>query len=330
MHIARLAVIALAALAIATPASAQFGGLKKKAKATAEKEAVSKAADEVGVPATEGGGPADRGGMIVLTKDVVNQLIAGLKAGQAVRDAAAQEDTPFGRYQKARTAFTVAQPKCEKAQQTFYMRAESNKKLFNKWTAYNDKVTAAQEKGDLKLALVYQDSAMALQDPSCIVKEPEQPKGYYEAQRDLDARAEKNEIETSGFSRNDLGVVKERATAILEGVTPPGGASATEKSAVSAKSAELKPLLGVKDKPPAQAAKPAPAPAPTPTAPAVGPQMSPAASGMSVCMMNNIQKHEAKLEALGERLEAAESAGNNAKMMAIADTMQRIQMAGCH
>jgi len=330
MHIARLAVMALAALAIATPASAQFGGLKKKAKATAGQEAVSKAADEVGVSATEGAEPADRGGMIVLTKDVVNQLVAGLKAGQAVRDAAAKEDTPFGRYQKARAAYIVAVPKCEKAQQTFYMRAESNKKLFNKWTAYNDKVTAAQEKGDLKLALVYQDSAMAVQDPSCIVKEPEEPKGYYEAQRDLDARAEKKEIETSGFSRNDLGVVKERATAILEGVTPPGGASATEKSAVSAKSAELKPLLGVKDKPPAQAAKPAPAPAPTPTAPAVGPQMSPAASGMSACMMSNIQKHEAKLEALGERLEAAESAGNNAKMMAIADTMQRIQLAGCH
>ena len=330
MHIARLAVMALAALAIATPASAQFGGLKKKAEAAAGQEAVSKAADEVGVPATEGAGPADRGGMIVLTKDVVNQLVAGLKAGQAVREAAAKEDTPFGRYQKARTAFAVAQPKCEKAQQTFYMRAESNKKLFNKWTAYNDKVTAAQEKNDLKLALMYQDSALALQDPSCIVKEPEQPKGYYEAQRDLDARAEKNEIETSGFSRNDLGVVKERTIAILEGATPPGGASATEKSAVSAKSAELKPLLGVKDQPPAQAAKPAPAPTPTPTAPTAGPQMSPAASGMSACMMNNIQKHEAKLEGLGERLEAAESAGNNAKMMAIADTMQRIQMAGCH
>ncbi|MEA2725384.1 MAG: hypothetical protein QOH59_3155 [Gemmatimonadales bacterium] len=330
MYLARLAVIALAALAIATPASAQFGGLKKKVKAKAGQEAVSKAAGEVGVPPSEGAAPADRGGMIVLTKEVVNQLLAGLKAGQAEREAAAKEDTPFGRYTKAKAAFTAAQPKCEKAQQTFYLRAESNKKLFNKWTAYNDKVTAAQEKGDLKLAFAYQDSASALMDPSCIVKEPEQPEGYYEAQRDLDRRAEKKESQASGFSRNDLAMVKERATAILEGAAPPGGASAMEKSAVSARKAELKPLLGIKDQPPAQAAaKPAPAPAPTPAAPSVDPQMSAAASGMNACMVKNIQKHEAKLEALGERLEAAEAADNMPKMMAIADTIQRIQMAGC-
>jgi hypothetical protein len=264
----------------------------------------------------------------VLTGEVVNQLLAGLKAGKAEREAAAKQDTPYGRYKKAEAAYAVAKPKCEAAQPGFYQRVGANPKLADKYSALTEKMVAAQGKGDMKLMVIYQDSAMAMMDPSCVVKQPEQPKGYYEAQRDLDTRAEKKEIETSGFSRNDLGVVKERATAILEGVTPPGGVSATEKSAVSAKSAELKPLLGVEDKPPAQAAKPAPAPAPT--APAVGPQVSPAASAMSACMMNNIQKHEAKLEALGERLEAAESAGNNAKMMAIADTMQRIQMAGCH
>jgi hypothetical protein len=46
-------------------------------------------------------------------------------------------------------------------------------------------------------------------------------------------------------------------------------------------------------------------------------------------MMKNIQKHQGELEALGERAEAAQKAGNQAKMMAIADTLQRIQMAGC-
>jgi hypothetical protein len=320
----RLAVTSLALLLIATPASAQFGGLKKKAKATATQEAVKQTADAV---------PGDQGGMIVLTDDVVKQLLKGLKAGQAERDAAAKEDTPFGRYRTAKAAYAVAQPKCEKAQQAFYMRAESNKKLFNKWTAYNDKVTAAQEKGDLKLALVYQDSALALQDPSCIVKDPEAvPPGYYEAQRDLDIRVEKLEVKASGFTSGDLATVKERTTAILEGATPPGGASKMEKSAVSAKSAELKPLLGVKDQPPAQAAKPAPAPAPTPTptAPAVDPQMSAATSNMSACMIKNTEKNEAKLEALGKRAEAAEAAGDTQKLMAIADTMQRLQMAGCH
>jgi hypothetical protein len=329
MNIARLAVITLAALAIATPASAQFGGLKKKIKAKAGQEAISKAAGEVAAPPTEGATPGDRGGMVVLTKEVVNQLVAGLKAGKAEREAAAREDTPFGRYTKAQAAFAVAQPKCEKAHEAFYTRAASNDKVLKKYNAYNDKTMAAQEKGDTKQVIAYQDSAFALIDPSCIVKEPEQPKGYYEAQRDLNSRAEKKEIQASGLSRTDLGTVKERATAILEGATPPGGASAMEKSAVSAKKAELKPLLGIKDQPPVQAAKAAPAPAPTPATPSVDPQMSAAATGMNACMVKNIQQHEAKLEALGERLEAAEAAGNNAKMMAIADTIQRIQMAGC-
>ena len=140
------------AFAMATPASAQLRGLKNKVTGKASSETENTAGANAG---------GARGGTIVLTKDVVNQLLAGLKAGQAEREAAAKEDTPFGRYQKAKSAYAVAQPKCEEAQQTFYMRAASNKKLFNKYTAYNDKMTAAQEKGDLKLAVIYQDSALA-------------------------------------------------------------------------------------------------------------------------------------------------------------------------
>jgi hypothetical protein len=43
-----------------------------------------------------------------------------------------------------------------------------------------------------------------------------------------------------------------------------------------------------------------------------------------------MEKNETKLEALGKRAEAAEAAGDTGKLMAIADTMQRLQMAGCH
>jgi hypothetical protein len=46
-------------------------------------------------------------------------------------------------------------------------------------------------------------------------------------------------------------------------------------------------------------------------------------------MMNNVQKHEKEIQALGDRGSAAQEAGNNALMMAIADTITRIQMAGC-
>ena len=50
---------------------------------------------------------------------------------------------------------------------------------------------------------------------------------------------------------------------------------------------------------------------------------------MNACMTRNIQNHQAELEALGKRAEAAQAAGDTQKLMAIADTLQQIQMAGC-
>ncbi len=312
--IVSLAVAVLASLTIATQASAQFGGLKKKLKPAVAQETAA---------------PADQGGMIVFTDDVVNQLLTGLKAGQAERDAAMQEDTPYGRFKKADAAHEAAKPKCEAAQPGFYQRGAANPKMLDKYQSLTEKMVAAQGKGDMKLAAIYQDSAMAMIDPSCVVKEPEQPKDYYESERAAEGRAEAKEIEASGFSRNDLALLKERAVAILSNSTPPGGASATEKSAVAAKSSQLKPLLGMREPEPEQAAKPAPKPAPVPVATQPSPEMSAYASSMSDCMLKNMQSHEAELEALGKRAEAAQKAGNQQQLMAIADTLQRIQMAGC-
>ena len=333
--IGRAAMIAVIAFAIATPASAQFGGLKKKLKGAAAQEGATKAAGAGGVTpeasaeATDAGGPgaARGGGTIVLTEDVVSRLLAGLKAGQAERAAAAKEDSPYGRYKKAAAAYAEAQPKCQAAQQTFPQRMANNQTRADKYSALVDKMVDAQGKGDQKLSAVYQDSAMAMQDPSCVVKQPTQPDDYYEAQRNVDSRAEKQEIKASGFSQGDLSMVKERAEAILRGAAPPGDASAGEKSAVGAKAADLKPLLGIQDQAAARAAKPAPAPA-APAAPPA-PTMSPAASSMNACMMKNMQDHQAEIEALGHRAEAAKDANDTAKMMAIVDTLQQIQMAGC-
>ena len=329
------AVITLIALAITTPASAQFGGLKKKLTGTAAQEGEAKAAGAAGATpeapaeATDAGGPgaARGGGTIVLTEDVVSRLLTGLKAGQAERAAAAKEDSPYGRYKKAAAAYAEAQPKCQAAQQTFPQRMANNQKMMDKYSALVDKMVDAQGKGDQKLSAVYQDSAMAMQDPSCVVKQPTQPDDYYEAQRNVDSRAEKQEIKASGFSQGDLSMVKERAEAILRGATPPGDASAGEKSAVGAKAADLKPLLGIQDQAAARATKHAPAPA-APAAPPA-PTMSPAASSMNACMMKNMQDHQAEIEALGHRAEAAKDANDTAKMMAIVDTLQQIQMAGC-
>ena len=80
--LAPLALATLVTLAIATPGSAQIGRLKKKVQVTAGQETAA---------------PGEQPGMIVLTDDVVSQLLAGLKAGQAERAAAAREDTPYAR-----------------------------------------------------------------------------------------------------------------------------------------------------------------------------------------------------------------------------------------
>lgn len=315
--VARLAVMAFATCAIVTPATAQFGGLKKKIKPAVKQETAS--------------APSSDGGVVVLTVDVVDQLLTGLKAGQAEREAAMKEDTPYGRYKKGQAAYEEAKPKCEAAQPAFYQRAAANQKMMDKYSALTEKMVAAQGKGDMKLMAIYQDSAMAMMDPSCVVKQPEQPKDYYEAERAAGARAEAKEIEASGFSGNEMAMLKERAIAILTNSPPPGGASAGEKSAVAAKSAELKPLLGIREAPPVQAAKPAPAPAAAPTSAAAqpSPEMSDRTANMNDCMMKNLKKHKSKIMALGERVQAAQKAGDQQSLMAMADTLQRLQMEGC-
>jgi hypothetical protein len=318
--IARAVVVAVVALGIATPAAAQFGGLKKKLKAATAPEAAKAEA-----PAAPAGGD---GGMVVLTAEVVDQLLAGLKAGETDREAAAKEDTPYGRYMRAQAAYATAKPRCEQAQQTFPTRMAADQKLMDRYQRLVDKMVDAQSKGDQRTAAIYTDSAMAMQDPSCVVKQPQQPNDYYEAQRNIDSRAERTAIKASGLSPSEFGQVRERAEAILRGGTPPGDASASEKSAIAARAGELKPLLGIHDAPTARATKAAPAPAPVPSqaAPAA---MPPGASAMSACMAGNSQKHEKELRALGERAQAAQNAGNTELLMALADTLQQIQMAGC-
>jgi hypothetical protein len=318
--IAGAAAVTAVALGIATPAAAQFGGLKKKLKAATAPEAAKAEA-----PAVPAGGD---GGMVVLTVDVVDQLLAGLKAGAADRQAAAKEDTPYGRYMRDQAAYGTAKGKCEQAQQTFPNRMAADQKLMDKYQRLVDKMVDAQGKGDQRTAAIYTDSAMAMQDPSCVVKQPRQPDDYYEAQRNIDSRAERTAVKASGLSPSEFGQVRERAEAILRGGTPPGDASTSEKSAIAARAGELKPLLGIHDAPAARATKAAPAPAPVPSQPTAS--VPPGASAMSACMAGNSQKHEKELRALGERAQAAQTAGNTELLMALADTLQQIQMAGCN
>jgi hypothetical protein len=175
----QVALAFIAAVVLATPASAQFSGLKKKLKPAGQEPAAAQNA-KAGAP----------GGMVVLTEDVVSRLITGLKAGETVRKATAKESTPYGSYKKAEAAYAAAKPKCEAAQSTFPQRMAGDEKLLDKYNALVEKMVAAQSKGDMQRMTIYQDSAMAMQDPSCIVKQPKQPDDYYEAERAANAKAE--------------------------------------------------------------------------------------------------------------------------------------------
>jgi hypothetical protein len=312
-----LVVVTLAVLTMVTPAWSQIGGrtrLKPPIGATA------------GAPATP-----DQGGSVVLTSDVVSHLIKGLKAGEAERDAAANEDTPYGRFKTAEAAYAAATPKCEAAHESFPQRGVANPKLADKQAALTQKMVAAMERHDQKMVAIYQDSSMAVIDPSCVVKKPERPRDLYDAEREVEVRAEQKEVKVSGLSGGDYAMAKERTYAILAGETA-SDISPSERSAVSARAAELRPLLGFREPEPAATASApdtVPAPAATPAGPGLSPEMAARAQDMSSCMTKNMQTNQAKIQALAQRAQAAQKAKDMGKTMAIADTIQKLQMAGC-
>jgi hypothetical protein len=334
--IVRMLALACLIPALPTPATAQFGGLKKKAEQAAGAEAAKKVGDttatQKGVapaPAAGAGG----GGVetVVLDDKLVDQYIAGRKAGAAEREAAKKEDTPYARYLRDAETYKAAKAKCDTAQANFQTRLLADEKFRERYSAVSDKMIKAQEAGDQKQQAAWADSSMAMMDPACLVQQPKQPDSYYEDQRKIDSRAEEQALKTSKLTRGEFATVEERAWMILQGQAPPGDASASEKAAVNNRSAELKPLLGLEEKPAVRTAKPAPAasaPPPPPAQPAPT-GMSDDQTKLSQCMAKNAQKHEKQIEALGERAKVAAEANDMAKTMAIADTIRRLQTAGC-
>jgi hypothetical protein len=328
----------VATLVVTPPASAQFGAIKKKLKGDATAKAAEKAGEKGGVEPTAAQGPAApsdpaaAGGTLVLTSDVVDRLITGLKAGAAEREAAKKEDTPYGRYIKAKAAYEVAKPKCEAAMQPGIQRIAADEKKNARYQAMSEKMFDAANRKDYVAQQAYSDSAMGMIDPSCTVKQPQEPKDYYDLQRGIDNRAEQATLKASGFSGKEFGQVSDRTIAILAQNPPPTDVSASEKAAVKAKDPELKSLLGIREAQEARVAKQAPAPAPaavTDTAPP--PTVTPPTGAVAVneCMVKNVEAHQAEIQALGDRGSAAQQAGNTALMMAIADSIQQIQFKGC-
>jgi hypothetical protein len=313
----RAAALIAVTLTLVTPAWAQFGGLKKKLKAAATEPG---ATDAAGAPTP----PAATGGTVVLTDDVVAQLIEGMNAAAAEREAAKNADTPYGRYNKASAAYMDAKKKCSAAQDNFTSRMVGNPKVAEKYSDMVEKMTAAQAKGDTTGVRIYSDSAMAMMDPSCTVKEPKRPDSYYEDERKADVEAEQAGIKKSKLSNSDYAQGMERVHMALRDA--PGDLSKSEKDAVAKRSSELKKLLGY-DVPTARAEKPA-APAPAPAAQAA-PAMTKEQTDMSACMAENSKKNEKQIIALGERMQAAQEAGDMNAVMAMADTLARLQSGNC-
>jgi hypothetical protein len=317
----RLLVAVLVTLGVSTPAGAQFKKLK---------DAVKKSADpqpEAAAPAAPGQAARADNSVVVVTPEVVDRLLAGRKAAEAEREKAAKEDTPYGRFMRAKDAYTEGKAKCTKAQMKWGQRPGDDK-LVDRYSALVDKALAAQQKGDM---VEYQNKmyeALGLIDPSCAVRDPQQPENFYDMQRAVDERANKARKEATGLTDRELGLTDDRVFAILNKTEPPGGASASEKSAIKARESELKSLYGIRDPEVERAAKPAPAP--EPAAATVNAQPSAGAPAVNECMMKNIQAHEDEIRALGDRGSAAQEAGNTTLMMAIADTIMRIQSAGCN
>jgi hypothetical protein len=206
------AVCALLALGLASPAAAQFGGLKKKAQSAAGQEAANEAEKKAGVSSapTSAGAPAapaaqqttgPAGGSVVPTPEVVDKMLAGRKATDAYKKEAHTGDTPYGRYNKAWEAYQAAQAKCQAGHQASINRMANDEKLANQYTELMNKTSDALGKGDREAAANYQYQALALLDPNCAVREPTRPDDYMEAERDIDVRH--GEAESHGAAAAD-------------------------------------------------------------------------------------------------------------------------------
>ena len=315
----RMTVLVTLSGVTAVPAAAQLDAIRKKVKP----EAVAPAGAQ---RATSPAARTATGGTVVLSDGVVDRLIAGMRAGQAVRDAAAKQNTPYGRYRQAEAAYAAAKGKCDAGAQTYAQRLAADEKLMARSNALLEKMTAAQQKQDLKLQQAYADSLLAIQDPACLVKQPVKPDDWLDHQREVDNRAEQKEIEVSGYDGRELGSIRDRAEAILQDAPPPD-VSASEENAVEKRSDELERVLGLKEVPAARAGKPVPAAAPPPSAPPPG--MSPEQADLTNCMGKNAKKHEKEIVRLGQAVQAAYESGNTDAAIAISDSIGKLQMAGC-
>jgi hypothetical protein len=314
----RTLALVLLSLTVAAPASAQFKVPKKVKEMTGAEKAKPAA-----VPAGAAGG-----GTLVLDDAVIGRLIKGMRAANAYREDAKKANTPYGRHMQAKAAYTEAKAKCDAAMQSYTSRMSGNPKLAeknaDKTGVYTDKMIAAQQKGDTAAQRMWADSMALIFDPACVVKEPQQPSDFYDQQQAVEQGAAQAELAASELDGRESGQAKDRAIAIIQDAPPPD-VSPSEQQAVSKREKELKDLMGLTPPPETRAEKPAP---PPPPAPAAAP-VDTALQAASECRGRNAQKNEKEVERLGKLAAAAADAGDVARAMVYADSINQIQSAGC-
>jgi hypothetical protein len=322
-QLVRIVLVAVLATVGVSPVAGQFGGLKKKLKTAA---GAPQAKEEPAPPGQPGGG--DGGGTIVLDDDVLDRYLVYFKTVQAEREAAKKEDTPYGRYLKADAAAQAAAAKCKAAQNAWPQRLTQDQKLMERANAISEKMAAAMEKGDTKLYQTHARSLTELMDPSCLVEPPTRPGDWSEMQRQVDERAEKKGAEASGFEGRDLGLIGERATAILKDAPGPD-ISQSEISAVKKREGELKRAMGLEEVPAARASNAAPGAAGTAAPAPTAPQPSAEQRAMGECANANAEKHNEEVKRLGELAAAASEAGNTAAAITYSDSIRQLMQQGC-
>jgi hypothetical protein len=275
---------------------------------------------------------AATGGTLVLDDEVIERLIKGMRAAKQYRDDAKKANTPYGRHVQAKAAYAEAQPKCEAERQTYVTRMTADPKLQKKSEVYMERFLgflAAQQKQDTAAARSWGDSMAILQGgPACAVKDPPQPNDFHDQQQVVEQGAQEAELKASEFDGRESGTAKDRAIAIIQDQPPPD-VSPSEQQAVDKREKELKDLMGLNPPPETRTPKPAPAAAAAPAAPAA-PAVDPAQQAASECIANNAKKNEKEIERLGNLAAAAANANDVAKAMAYADSINRIQSAGCN
>ena len=120
----------------------------------------------------------------------------------------------------------------------------------------------------------------------------------------------------------------DRTIAIIQDAPPPD-VSPSEQQAVDKREKELKDLMGLNPPPQARAPTPAPAPAAAPPPPARS-RRGPRPAGRGRVHVEERQENEKEVKRLGEAAAAAANAGDVAKAMVYADSINRLQSAGCN